>query len=132
VASGGNLDPVTIVNLIKGQIEPSIPILQQSIPVIIGKIYALNPNTKIVLYNFYNPFIGLGPLHPINMLGNPLIQSINLSLEKLKLGYPGLVIANAYVIGLDPSMNLILGDIHPSLAGHEQLAQLGLNALGLD
>jgi lysophospholipase L1-like esterase len=129
VASEGNLDAATIINLIERQIKPSIPILQQSIPLIIGKIYALNPNAKIVLYNFYNPFLALGG-HPINTLGNPLIQSINLSLEGLKSSR--LVVADAYVIGLDPLNNLIAGDIHPSLAGHEKLAQIGLWALGLD
>jgi lysophospholipase L1-like esterase len=130
VASGGNLDNETIINLIEGQIKPSIPILQQNIFLIIGKINALNPNAKIVLYNFYNPFLLLGGQHPINSIGNPLIQYINQSLEGLKS--PRLVIANAYGIGLNPVINLIPGDIHPSIAGHKLLANIGLNALEID
>lgn len=130
VASGGNLDEATIINLIEGQIKPSIPILEQNILLIIENIYELNPNAKIVLYNLYNPFLALGPLHPINKYGELLIYSINQSLEDLKS--PHLIIANAYEIGLDPFNNLIPGDIHPSLAGHERLAQMGLEALGLD
>ncbi|WP_423799986.1 SGNH/GDSL hydrolase family protein [Neobacillus sp. SAB-20_R2A] len=129
VASGGNLDSATIMDLINNQIRPSIPILQQNILFIVGKINALNPNAKIVLYNFYNPFLFLGPSHPINALGDPLIQSINHALEGLKSSH--LSIANAYVIGSNP-LNLLPGDIHPSLAGHELLAIIGLNALEIE
>ncbi|MDR7078753.1 lysophospholipase L1-like esterase [Neobacillus niacini] len=57
---------------------------------------------------------------------------INNSLETLVHLYPGLVVANAYEIGLNPLNNLIPGDIHPSLVGHKKLAQIGLEALGLD
>ena len=131
VASGGNLDEATIQNLIQNQILPSIPSIQQNITSIIGKIYVLNPKAKIVLYNFYNPFLALGSSHPINTLGDPLIQYINQSFETLKDCFPGLVIANASVIGPDPN-NLIPGDIHPSLAGHKVLAEIGLDALELD
>ncbi|MFC4801251.1 SGNH/GDSL hydrolase family protein [Neobacillus sp. GCM10023253] len=129
VASGGNLDNETIIRLINTQIVPSIPILQQNIVSIVGKINALNPNAKIVLYNFYNPFLFLGPSHPINALGDPLIQFINQTLEGLNS--PRVVVANAYIIGLNP-LNLLPGDIHPSLAGHELLAIIGLNALEIE
>lgn len=129
VASGGNLDEATVENLIQHQILPSIPSVQQNITSIIGKIYVLNPVAKIVLYNFYNPFLALGLSHPINRFGGLLIQSLNQSFGTLN--FPGLVIADASVIGTD-AKNLIPGDIHPSLAGHEVLAQIGLGALNLD
>ncbi|WP_284036580.1 SGNH/GDSL hydrolase family protein [Neobacillus sp. 114] len=125
VASGGNLDNEAIIRLINS-LGPSAQILQLNISLIVGKINALNPHAKIVLYNFYNPFLFLGESHPINLLGNPLIQTINHALEGLN--YPNLAIANAYVIGLSP-FYLLSGDIHPSLAGHELLANIGLNAL---
>lgn len=130
VASGGNLDEATIKYVIESQIAPNILSFQQNITSIIGKIRILNPNAKIVLYDFYNPFLALGSLHPINKYGDPLIQSINQSLKNLQT--PQLVIADAYVIGLNPVNNLIPGDIHPSITGHELLADIGYSALGID
>ncbi|MEH7386135.1 SGNH/GDSL hydrolase family protein [Bacillus sp. JJ1521] len=129
VASGGSLDEAAIRGLIEQQIKPAAFNLNNNIPLIIKKIYGLNPNVKIVLYNFYNPFNALGPSHPINLYGNPLILGINQSLVGLNNFYPGVRIANAYEIGLYPFNNLIPGDIHPSLVGHEILAQMGLDAL---
>lgn len=130
VASGGNLDEETLKKLIEDQIQPSVSSIQQNIPSIIDKIDDLNPKAKIVLYNFYNPFLSLGS-HPINALGEPLIQSLNQSFETLSTSFPGLVIADASEIGSNPN-NLIPGDIHPSLAGHKVLAENGLEALNLD
>lgn len=120
VASGGNLDAATISNLITTQIQPSIPAMQQNILSIVGKLTQLNPDAKIVLYNFYNPFLILG--ETLNTLLNQPLEGLNS--ERL-------VIANAYLIGENP-LNLIPGDIHPSLAGHQMLAQIGLEALGLN
>ncbi|MCM3567068.1 SGNH/GDSL hydrolase family protein [Neobacillus mesonae] len=115
-------DPQALMNLL----GPSIKSLQNNIPIIIQEIYSLNPDVKVVVYNLYNPFPNLSA-------GTQLLQGIiNPNLELLQLHFPNLVIAHAYVIGLDPVTNLIPGDVHPSITGQKLLAEIGLKSLGLN
>ncbi|MDP4163062.1 MAG: SGNH/GDSL hydrolase family protein [Bacillota bacterium] len=90
-------------------------------------------NAPVLLYNFYNPFQLTDPLHylaknvlpEINGQLNGFVALANLQLQNIVLG-------DAYTaFGENQAKYVLANDIHPTLAGHTKLAEVGLLALGL-
>lgn len=87
-------------------------------------------DAPIVLYNVYNPFQLNDPLH---YLADAVLPQINLGFTGLAASNANVYVADAYsAFGNNQATYVIQGDIHPTNAGQEVLADIGLDALGLD
>ncbi|WP_416144635.1 SGNH/GDSL hydrolase family protein [Planococcus koreensis] len=87
-------------------------------------------DAPIVLYNVYNPFQLNDPLH---YLADAVLPQINSGFTALAFANTNVYVADAYsAFGNNQAAYVIQGDIHPTNAGQEMLADIGLDALGLD
>lgn len=87
-------------------------------------------DAPIVLYNVYNPFQLTDPLHNV---ADAILPGINKTFAALAASSEDVYIADAYTaFGNNQEAYLIRGDIHPTAAGQQILADIGSNALGLD
>ncbi len=87
-------------------------------------------DAPIVLYNVYNPFQLNDPLH---YLGDAVLPQINAAFASLAFSFPNVYLANAdSAFGDNQASYVIQGDVHPTAAGQQKLADIGLDALGLD
>ncbi|WNF38466.1 GDSL-type esterase/lipase family protein [Bacillaceae bacterium IKA-2] len=87
----------------------------------------------IVVYNVYNPFQVNDPRF-LHQISNQFLPAINFQLSNLVfgLGDPTIRIADAYgAFGTNQAEYVIVGDIHPTVAGQRELANLGLETFGL-
>ncbi|WP_078427514.1 SGNH/GDSL hydrolase family protein [Alkalihalobacterium alkalinitrilicum] len=90
-------------------------------------------DAQIVVYNIYYPFRSDDPIRGhLNHVGLQVLPSINDQIASISFNKASIADAfNAFVIGSDnPGANVILGDIHPSIEGHQVLADIGLEGLG--
>lgn len=93
---------------------------------IIKEIRSLT-NGKIVLYNLYNPFQLNDPFHQVADLYLP---QLNAMYKGVADSYKNVKLADAYsAFGDKQAKYVFKGDIHPTKAGHEKLAKIGLRAL---
>lgn len=95
---------------------------------IIAEIRKLT-DAPIVLYNVYNPFQLNNPFHYV---ADDILLGVNNQLAQFA-GLPGVYVADAYsAFGDNQAEYVITGDIHPTVAGQEVLAELTLEALELE
>ncbi|WP_227938694.1 GDSL-type esterase/lipase family protein [Alkalihalobacillus deserti] len=104
--------------------------LATNLPAIISEIRSLT-EAPIIFYNVYNPFQISNPLYPV---ADNVLPGINYQLNALVAGpfqpYQDIVIADAYsAFGIKQAEFVIAGDIHPTKAGQEKLAEIGLSEL---
>ncbi|MGP4107995.1 SGNH/GDSL hydrolase family protein [Virgibacillus sp. L01] len=91
-------------------------------------------DAPIVIFNVYNPFQADDPSHDI---GSLVLPGINKNIADLTAGYNArygnILLADAYA-AFDQSQQsyVIPGDIHPTIEGQIKLAEIGLDALGLN
>ncbi|WP_078552406.1 GDSL-type esterase/lipase family protein [Bacillus alkalicellulosilyticus] len=125
--SGG--DPLVFQQVLQQEIAASNVFgnLQQ----IIKEITNLTDAT-IVVYNVYNPFQVTDPLHYV---GLSVLPNINNQIAQIVSGtnqmYKNqIVLADAYsAFGQNQAEYVIVGDIHPTVAGQKKLADIGVVAL---
>ncbi len=86
-------------------------------------------DAPVVVYDVYNPFQDNAPLHALAVgilpLVNGGIYATAFQHENIKIAY-----ANA-AYGSNQAEFVRLNDIHPTIAGQQKLAEIGLQALGL-
>jgi lysophospholipase L1-like esterase len=86
-------------------------------------------DAPIVLYNIYNPYPAGTPIH---IASDQLLTLINNSISFIA-GVYGLAYADAFEAYGDNQVEYVLpNDIHPTVAGQGALADIGLEALGLE
>jgi lysophospholipase L1-like esterase len=91
-------------------------------------------DAPIVVYNVYNPFQATDPLHYLALNVLPTINwQMKNFVDLANFYHKNVVLADAYIaIGRNQVEYVIPNDIHPTLAGHVKLAELGLQALNLN
>jgi len=111
-------------------IELMVPILKNNLDEIIREIRKLN-DAPIVMYNFYNPFQVTN--QPKHALSDQLLSTIiNPNIAIVADKYNNVKIADAFS-AFDEKQDTYVrkGDIHPTIAGQEVLANIGKKALGI-
>ncbi|MDN7247032.1 SGNH/GDSL hydrolase family protein [Planococcus shenhongbingii] len=84
-------------------------------------------DAPIVLYNIYNPFQVNDPLHQV---ADQFLPQINAAFAGIANAYSSGVLADAYsAFGDNQAQYVLPGDIHPTAAGQQVLAEIGLQAL---
>ncbi|MFC0560108.1 GDSL-type esterase/lipase family protein [Halalkalibacter alkalisediminis] len=88
----------------------------------------------IVIYNVYNPFHHYHPLH--GLAHTSILPGVNAKIletqYQLNEEFENVLLANAFeAIGTNQAEYILVGDIHPTVAGQEKLAVIGLASLGL-
>ncbi|HSI65960.1 MAG TPA: GDSL-type esterase/lipase family protein [Planococcus sp. (in: firmicutes)] len=87
-------------------------------------------DAPIVLYNVYNPFQVTDQLHYV---ANSVLPIINQTFAALAANGENVHLADAYsAFGNDQATYVIAGDIHPTAAGQQVLAEIGSAAFGFD
>ncbi|WP_179135769.1 GDSL-type esterase/lipase family protein [Planomicrobium okeanokoites] len=87
-------------------------------------------DAPIVLYNVYNPFQLNDPLHYV---ADPILPGINQAFAALAASNENVYVADAYAaFGDNQAEYVIQNDIHPTAAGQQVLADIGIVALNLD
>lgn len=87
-------------------------------------------DAPIVLYNVYNPFQLNDSLHYI---ADAILPGINAQFARLAALSSDVYLADAYAaFGDNQAAYVIQGDIHPTEAGQEVLADIGADALNLN
>lgn len=87
-------------------------------------------DAPIVLYNVYNPFQLTDPLHYV---ADSVLPSINQAFAFLAASNENVYLADAYsAFGNNQASYVIAGDIHPTAAGQQLLAEIGSAAFGFD
>ncbi|ASK64304.1 lipolytic protein G-D-S-L family [Virgibacillus phasianinus] len=91
-------------------------------------------DAPVVVYNVYNPFQVDDPLH---VIATQILPSINKTFADLitytDIFYGNVFLADAYsAFGQKQSVYVREGDIHPTIEGQIKLAEIGLEALGLN
>jgi lysophospholipase L1-like esterase len=122
-----------LAELQSGVITPKVAVIVSNKIEIIKEIRSLT-DAVIVMYNYYNPSRTTDAQF---MVGQILLPGINQSLSTFVnyFSFDGIVYADAFsafMMSEDPNGNLILNDIHPTKKGHEILAEIGLEALGIN
>lgn len=87
-------------------------------------------DSPIVFYNVYNPFQVTDPLHYV---ADSVLPFINQTLAILAASHDNVYLADAYsAFGNNQASYVIAGDIHPTAAGQQLLAEIGSAAFGFD
>ncbi|MGM0899467.1 MAG: SGNH/GDSL hydrolase family protein [Bacillota bacterium] len=87
-------------------------------------------DAPIVLYNVYNPFQLDDPLHYV---ADAVLPPINTTFAALSFSTSDVTLADAYsAFGNNQATYVLPGDIHPTEAGQAKLAEIGLQAFGLE
>lgn len=85
---------------------------------------------RVVLYNLYNPFQTNDPLHKV---ADQYLPQLNAMYKDIADSFRRVYLADANkAFGDNQKKYVIKGDIHPTKAGHEVLAKIGLKALQRD
>lgn len=114
------------------QFAQALQSYQTTLPKIIMAIRALNPTATLLLYNIYNP---IPPQYPgIYALASMLVGSMNAIIASETPLFPHTIPVNDYSAFLGKTALYILpNDVHPTIAGQQELAVLGEDALvGVD
>lgn len=95
-----------------------------NLPLILQQIRKLNPTATILLYNIYNP---IPPQYPgLYRIANLVIGQMDAIIATTAPVYSKTLLVNDYVAFLGHTSQYILpGDVHPTVAGQEELATLG-------
>ena len=87
-------------------------------------------DAPVVLYNVYNPFQLTDPLHYV---ADAILPIINQSFAVLAATNENVYLADAYsAFGNNQATFVIAGDIHPTAAGQQMLADIGVSAFGFE
>ena len=87
-------------------------------------------DAPIVLYNVYNPFQVTDQLHYV---ADAILPGINQTFAALAASGENVYLADAYTaFGDNQATYVIQGDIHPTAAGQQVLADIGISAFGLE
>lgn len=87
-------------------------------------------DAKILLYNIYNP---LPPSSNLHGVGESLLPQINSVYAEIAENHEYVFLADAYSAYQEKQADYIIeGDIHPTEEGQAALAEIGLDALGLE
>ncbi|WP_240611974.1 SGNH/GDSL hydrolase family protein [Planococcus halotolerans] len=87
-------------------------------------------DAPIVLYNVYNPFQLTDQLHYV---ADAILPGINQTFAALAASSENVYLADAYTaFGDNQAAYVIQGDIHPTAAGQQVLADIGITAFGLE
>ncbi len=118
----------TLTSAEKMQFVSAIAQFGQNFHAILSKIHELNPNARLVLYNVYDPIpASLTKLHATSEL---LVEAEN-ALIAGEATQNDLPVANAYqAFNQNLSTYVKPGHVHPTVAGQQELAKLGLSILG--
>jgi lysophospholipase L1-like esterase len=115
-----------------GELNKVVPSMYSNITKTIGEIRSLNKTAPIVVYNIYNPVPESNGLYPIahnNLIGiNNGLSSIVTAQDFF---YGNIKSADAFTTFDDPGY-ILPGDVHPTVEGQEVLAEIGLEAFGLN
>jgi LPXTG-motif cell wall-anchored protein len=121
------LTPEQILGLVSSAADQLTLNLSKTIQLI-----RLHTDAPILLYSIYNPFAAstdpfLGSLH---LLGEEITKNVNQHVIGPVAAQSGSIYLDAYAAFNGNQQNYIIqGDIHPTIAGHQALAQLATNAL---
>ena len=122
--SGGN--PLLFQLYLNEELQSS-PMLE-NLSGILLEISSLT-DASVVLYNIYNPFQTNDPLHGI---GTQFLPALNGSMVQIPILFQNVKIADAYTAyGSNQAEYVRINDIHPTIAGQQKLAEIGLEALEL-
>lgn len=131
--SGGN----SLV--LQTELAKTVPLLFANLQNTVYQIRSLT-DAPIVIYNIYNPFQSNDPLNGLAsyLLNNPDprqmdindLYSINALVMNNTLG--NVYLADAYTAFGNSGKYVRVGDIHPTAEGQVVLANIGLEALGLE
>jgi lysophospholipase L1-like esterase len=138
VLNQANIDSNGNPNLFMLLLNQRLPVATQTITANLGDItqqIRLLTDAPIAVYNIYNPFQVDNPM--LHNLGNLVLPGFNYAMgnltSTLNLYYSNVLLADAFTaFGIDQATYVIRDDIHPTKAGQEVLAQIGLEALGLE
>lgn len=123
--SGGN--PALFQQLIKQKLATSDAF--DNLAMSIHEIRSLT-DSPIVLYNIYNPFQLNDPLHQVS---DQFLPQINAAFAEIADSFNDVELADAYsAFGDNQAEYVIPQDIHPTAAGQEALAEIGLEAFCFD
>lgn len=87
-------------------------------------------DAKILLYNIYNP---LPPSSNLYGIGESLLPQINAAYSEIAENHENVFLADAFSAYQEKQADYIIaGDIHPTEKGQAALAEIGLEALGLE
>ncbi|QHJ71245.1 SGNH/GDSL hydrolase family protein [Planococcus halotolerans] len=87
-------------------------------------------DAKILLYNIYNP---LPPSSNLHGIGESLLPQINAAYAEIAEIHENVFLADAFLAYQEKQADYIIeGDIHPTEEGQAALAEIGLEALGLE
>lgn len=120
-------DPMRIANSLLQQLSTNP--LGADLKALIDEIRSLT-DAKILLYNVYNP---LPPSSELYDIGESLLPQINAIFTEIAESHENVVLADAFSAYQEKQADYIIaGDIHPTAEGQAVLAEIGLEALGLE
>lgn len=120
-------DPMRIANSLLQQLSTNP--LAADLKALIDEIRSLT-DAKILLYNVYNP---LPPSSELYDIGESLLPQINAIFTEIAESHENVVLADAFSAYQEKQADYIIaGDIHPTAEGQAVLAEIGLEALGLE
>lgn len=122
-----------LMGLATGQISATPQEIQSAlgIPSLLGNLNEILTtvnelsDAKIVVYNIYNPFIQADPRHQV---GAEFLPEINQAIAQTAAKSENVTVVDAFSV-FNRDEYLITGDIHPTTAGHEVLAEIGYQAI---
>lgn len=132
--SGAN---VTVTPEMMLAFQVAIQQFSSNLPLIIESIHEQAPSAKIVLYNLYDPIPNLPSSMQLHGLSEQLLGLENYIIAATAEQF-GLPVADAHAAFDNKQLALVRvveGDVHPTIAGQEVLAQLGeqiLNQMEVD
>lgn len=102
-------------------------LVASTLPNILQQVHTLNPSARVILYNLYDPWPVQSPIHQLadSLLGTLDTQGISSLAQQSGARY-----ADAYdAFNGKQSQYVLPGNVHPTVAGQAELAELGENAL---
>ncbi|MGM0877896.1 MAG: SGNH/GDSL hydrolase family protein [Bacillota bacterium] len=121
------LTPEQLLGIVNTASAPLTSNLSKTIQLI-----RLHTDAPILLYSLYNPFAAstdpfLGSVH---LIGEQITTNVNQLIIRPIAAQSGSIYLDAYsAFNGNQSNYIIPGDIHPTIAGHQALAQLATNAI---
>ncbi|MCI0182070.1 SGNH/GDSL hydrolase family protein [Sulfoacidibacillus ferrooxidans] len=119
--------PPTLTSAEKLQFVDAIATFGQNLHAILTKIHTVNPQAQIILYNIYDPI-------PESYVKLRMISELLIGSENAIIATEGsedhLAVADAYqAFNQQLSTYVLPGHVHPTVAGQQELAKLGLAIL---
>ncbi|WP_033543776.1 SGNH/GDSL hydrolase family protein [Planococcus sp. CAU13] len=123
--SGG--DPIMMGQIILQELSNST--VSAELNVLVDEIRSLT-DAKILLYNIYNP---LPPSNNLHGFGESLLPQINAAYAEIAENHENVFVADAFSAYQEmQDVYIIPNDIHPTEEGQAVLAEIGMEALGLE